>query len=123
MNDLTSKGDTKTIYKIFRIEEWSSAQAAGQFAGSDDDIRDGFIHFSTAEQLRGTLAKYFAAESEIVLAAIDASALGDSLKWEVSRAGMKFPHLYASLPLDAVRQVTRHARDNSENFILPAEIP
>jgi uncharacterized protein (DUF952 family) len=113
----------KTIYKIFRASEWAAAQRARQFAGSPDDIRDGFIHFSTAEQLRGTLAKYFVAESEIVLAAIDASALGDGLKWEVSRGGMKFPHLYASLPLDAVRQLTRHARDTSGGFVLPTEIP
>ncbi len=113
----------KTIYKIFRASEWSAAQRARQFAESPDDIRDGFIHFSTAEQLRGTLAKYFMTESEIVLAAIDASALGDGLKWEVSRGGIKFPHLYASLPLDAVRQLTRHARDTSGGFVLPAEIP
>ncbi len=123
MNDFISGGGVKTIYKIFCASEWSAAQRARQFAGSPDDIRDGFIHFSTAEQLRGTLAKYFMAESEIVLAAIDASALGDGLKWEVSRGGMKFPHLYASLPLDAVRQLTRHARDTSGGFVLPAEIP
>jgi uncharacterized protein (DUF952 family) len=115
-------GGVKTIYKIFRKREWAAAQRAGQFAGSPDDLRDGFIHFSTAAQLRGTLAKYFTAESEIVLAAIDARALGDSLKWEVSRGGMMFPHLYASLPMEAVRQVTRHRRDKSGEFILPADI-
>ena len=123
MSDLTTGGDVKTIYKIFRVSEWSAAEMMCQFAGSPDDIKDGFIHFSTAEQLRGTLAKYFAAESEIVLAAIDAGVLGDDLKWEASRGGMKFPHLYAPLALDAVRQLTRHARDKSGNFALPADIP
>ena len=122
MSERASHGVAKTIYKIFRIDEWLSAEREGRFLGSPDDIRDGFIHFSTAEQLRGTLEKYFAAESEIVLAAIDVGALGNDLKWEISRGGMRFPHLYASLPLDAVTEVTRHARASSGEFHLPPEI-
>lgn len=121
MSGLASGGAAKTIYKIFRVHEWASAEREGLFLGSPDDRRDGFIHFSTAEQLRGTLAKYFASEREIVLATIDARALGNDLKWEVSRGGMRFPHLYASLPLDAVTRVTRHKRDGSGDFVLPAE--
>jgi uncharacterized protein (DUF952 family) len=123
VSDFARGGATKTIYKIFRIDEWNLAEREGRFLGSSDDIRDGFIHFSTAEQLRGTLAKYFASESEIVLAAVDANALGNDLKWEVSRGGMLFPHLYASISIDAVGEVTRHARDASGDFVLPAEIP
>jgi len=121
VNVLASNGVTKTIYKIFRIDEWSSAEREGRFLGSPDDNRDGFIHLSTAEQLHGTLAKHFVDENEIVLAAIEVSMLGDNLKWEISRGGMRFPHLYAALSLDAVSKATHHMRDSSGDFVLPAE--
>lgn len=91
-----------TIYKIFRAAEWAGAQEAGSFAGSADDRRDGFIHFSTAAQLAGTAAKHFAGESDLVLAEVDADALGAALRWEPSRGGQLFPHLYGELPLAAV---------------------
>lgn len=96
-----------TIYKIFRAEEWREAEQAGVFTGSVHDKRDGFIHFSTAEQARETAAKHFAGpdgagEHGLVLAEIDAAQLGDALKWEPSRGGALFPHLYAALPLSAV---------------------
>ena len=123
MTDEASRGPAKTIYKIFRVDEWSSAEKKGRFLGSPDDIRDGFIHFSTAEQLRGTLDKHFSADDEIVLAAVDATALGNDLKWETARGGMRFPHLYAALSLDAVNTVTRHKRDSSGDFVASAEIP
>ena len=118
-----SLGDSKTIYKIFRTAEWSAADGLSAFAGSPDDIRDGFIHFSTAEQLRGTLEKYFADEGEIIIVSFDAQGFGDDLKWEVSRGGMKFPHLYVDLSLEAALQVTRLTRDNSGGLILPDDIP
>jgi len=92
-----------TIYKIFRAEEWHAAQSDGIFRGSSDDRRDGFIHFSSAEHTTGTYEKYFAGQSGIVLAAIDTAALGAALKWEASRGGALFPHLYGDLPLTAVR--------------------
>jgi uncharacterized protein (DUF952 family) len=91
-----------TIYKIFRAEEWQTAQRDGVFRGSSDDRRDGFIHFSTAEQTLGTYERYFAGQDGVVLAAIDADVLGAALKWEPSRGGALFPHLYADLPLSAV---------------------
>lgn len=94
-----------TIYKIFRAGEWRQAQAQGAFAGSPDDLRDGFIHFSTAEQLEGTAARHFAGESDLVLAAVEADALGAALRWEESRGGKLFPHLYAALPLTAVTRI------------------
>lgn len=72
------------------------------FRGSPDDRRDGFIHFSTAEQTLGTYEKYFAGAPGLVLAAIEAEALGPGLKWEPSRGGALFPHLYGDLPLSAV---------------------
>jgi uncharacterized protein (DUF952 family) len=91
-----------TIYKICEQVLWRSAEAVGQFRGSPDDVRDGFIHFSTAAQLVGTAAKHFAGQSGLILAAVDADMLGTELKWERSRGGELFPHLYAPLPLRAV---------------------
>jgi uncharacterized protein (DUF952 family) len=118
-----SLGDKKTIYKIFRTAEWSAAEGLGAFARSPDDIRDGFIHFSSAEQLRGTLEKYFGNEDEIIIVSFDAQGFGDDLKWEVSRGGMKFPHLYVDLSLEVALQVTRLTRDSSGELTLPDEIP
>jgi uncharacterized protein (DUF952 family) len=90
------------IYKVLRGAEWSEAQASGSFAGSPDDARDGFIHFSTAEQLEGTLERHFAGEPNLVVLEVDAAALGDALRWEPSRGGALFPHLYGALPMSAV---------------------
>ncbi len=91
------------IYKIFRQTEWDAFRAAGQTRGAPIDIADGFIHFSTATQLRGTLDKHFAGVAELWLAALAAESLGDALKWEVSRGGALFPHLYRPLALDEIR--------------------
>jgi uncharacterized protein (DUF952 family) len=90
------------VYKIVTTEEWAEAEAAGVFKGAAIDRADGFIHFSTAEQTPQTAAKWFAGRSDLILAAIDAEALGDSLRWEPSRGGALFPHLYAALPMSAV---------------------
>ncbi len=89
-----------TIYKICERAQWRAAEAAGQFRGSAVDERDGFIHFSTAAQLAETAAKHFAKASDLMLVAVDAAALGAELKWERSRGGDLFPHLYAALPLN-----------------------
>ena len=90
------------VYKIVATEEWAEAEAAGAFAGAAVDRADGFIHFSTAEQARETAAKWFAGRGDLTLAAVDAEALGDDLRWEPSRGGALFPHLYAALPMSAV---------------------
>lgn len=87
------------IYKLLRAGEWAALARAGETAGSPADRADGFIHFSTAAQLPGTLAKHFAGERGLVLAAVDADALGDALRWEVARGGQLFPHLYRALRL------------------------
>lgn len=94
-----------TIYKICTAAEWSEAEQAGAYRGSAVDLKDGFIHFSTAGQARETAAKWFAGQRDLVLVAIDAGALGDKLKWEPSRGGALFPHLYSELPLSTVRRV------------------
>jgi uncharacterized protein (DUF952 family) len=91
-----------TIYKICRPDEWARAERAGVFHGSPDDRCDGFIHFSTAAQVPGTVEKYFTGESGLVLVAVDAVKLGAALKWEPSRGGALFPHLYGDLSLTAV---------------------
>jgi uncharacterized protein (DUF952 family) len=84
---------------------WQEAARDGLFHGAPVDRADGYIHFSTAEQLRETAAKHFAGQSDLVLVAVEAEALGDALRWEPSRGGALFPHLYGALPLDAVRRV------------------
>jgi len=91
-----------TIYKICSSELWREAERAGLFAGAPLDLADGFIHFSTAAQVAETAAKHFAGAAGQVLVAVDAGALGEALKWEPSRGGALFPHLYGSLAVAAV---------------------
>ncbi len=88
---------TQLIYKILSAAEWQEAERAGAFKGAGIDLNDGFIHFSTAEQAAETAAKHFAGRAGLVLVAVDAAKIGAALKWEVSRGGQLFPHLYASL--------------------------
>jgi uncharacterized protein (DUF952 family) len=91
-----------TIYKICERVAWREAERAGVYHGSDVDRHDGFIHFSTAAQVAETAAKHFAGLRDLMLVAVDGDALGTSLKWEPSRGGDLFPHLYGALPLKAV---------------------
>lgn len=93
-----------TIYKICLIALWADAQRNGAFTGAPVDLADGYIHFSTAEQVRDTAAKHFAGQHDLMLLWIDSRALGDKLKWEPSRGGALFPHLYGELD---VKHVTR----------------
>jgi uncharacterized protein (DUF952 family) len=95
--------DVATIYKICERTAWQEAERAAVYRGSAVDFHDGFIHFSAAGQVADTAAKHFAGQTDLMLIAIDAEALGPSLKWETSRGGALFPHLYAALPLSAVR--------------------
>ena len=93
------------IIKLVRAGEWAQFQADGVFAGSADDLRDGYIHISTPEQAPGTLAKWFAGDVGVMALTLDADALGAALKWEESRGGQIFPHLYRPLGLDEVIEV------------------
>lgn len=86
------------IYKITSKNTWEEASEAGEFLGSTDDIKDGYIHFSTKEQLEGTLSKHYKGQDNLLLLAFNDSDLGKNLKWEPSRGGALFPHLYAPLP-------------------------
>ena len=91
-----------TIYKICEAALWRAAERERVFTGAGIDTRDGFIHFSTAGQAAETAAEHFAGADDLMLIAVDAAALGPALKWEVSRGGALFPHLYGTLPLEAV---------------------
>lgn len=92
----------KTIYKIVPRELWQEARNAGLFKGASIDLKDGYIHFSTGAQAVETARLHFAGQSDLLLVAVDAAVFGEALKWEASRGGDLFPHLYADLPLDAV---------------------
>jgi uncharacterized protein (DUF952 family) len=99
-------GSPQLIYKIVGDDDWRLAQERGRYDGSRDDLRDGFIHFSSAEQVAGTAAKHFRARADLLLVAVRADAVNADLKWEPSRNGELFPHLYAPLNLDAVAWTT-----------------
>lgn len=93
------------IYKILRQPEWRAAQVQGELTGSPVDIADGYIHFSTAHQLRQTAARHFSGEPDLIVLAVDPDRLGAALRWEPSRGGDLFPHLYGVLPLHAIAAV------------------
>ena len=90
------------VFKIVGAAEWRAAEAAGVFFGSDADRADGFIHFSSAAQAPETAEKWFKGRRDLLLAAINSHALGAGLRWEPSRGGELFPHLYGPLPMSAV---------------------
>lgn len=90
------------IYKILRRPEWDDFRAKGQTFGAPVDLADGFIHFSAAPQLAETAARHFADQSDLVLVAFDPERLGSALKWEPSRGGALFPHLYRALMMSEV---------------------
>jgi uncharacterized protein (DUF952 family) len=93
------------IYKILPRAEWSAAQAAGRFEGSAVDHQDGYIHFSTSAQAKETARRYFAGLADLVVLEVEGDDLGGALKWEPSRGGDLFPHLYAPLATNAVLTV------------------
>jgi uncharacterized protein (DUF952 family) len=106
------------VYKIFRLPEWQSFTAQKIFAGSVHDQLDGFIHLCAAVQLAGTLAKHYTDEESVVLARFDADNL-EALKWEISRGGEDFPHLYASLLFADVAAHCQLMRTSSPCFEIP----
>jgi uncharacterized protein (DUF952 family) len=93
------------IYHMCRRAEWEAAQRGGSYPGSSQDACDGFIHFSTATQIAGSAAKHRAGQDDLVILEADPAVLGDALRWETSRGGQAFPHLYGVLPVGAVRRV------------------
>ena len=91
-----------TAYKILTAAQWAQFQAEGVFHGAPVDLADGYIHLSTRDQLQGTLDKHFVGQSGLVIAEVDLAQLGETVKWEVSRGGALFPHIYGPLPMAAV---------------------
>lgn len=116
---MTGSIAVRAIYKICRAAEWVEAERSGTFAGSDVDRRDGYIHFSTAEQVGETAAKYFSGMDDLTLVAVDADALGPSLKWEPARGGALFPHLYGKLPVAAALWVEPLPLDANGRHVFP----
>ncbi len=104
-NEIGSKALLQAIYKICPAQAWREAERQGVFRGSPDDIRDGFIHFSTASQVAETARKHFSGQTGLLLIAVDADALGNALRWERSRNDEFFPHLYGALDLAAVMRI------------------
>lgn len=90
------------IYHLAAAADWRAAQATGLYRGSPDDHRDGFMHFSTAAQVAESAARHRAGRADQVLLCIPAAALGQDLRWEISRGGQLFPHLYAALDIAKV---------------------
>ena len=107
------------IYKICSLDAWNIAKQDGRYLGSEDDVRDGFIHFSAGDQLKATADKYFTGQHGLVLVAIDDVTLGDGLKWEPSRGGALFPHLYGALDVVAALWVKPLPLDASGAHIFP----
>jgi uncharacterized protein (DUF952 family) len=114
------------IYTLVRGADWRAAEAAGAYQGSADDRRDGFLHFSTASQLRASAAKHRAGEADLWMVEADAAALGDPLRWEPAAGGSRpglFPHLYAPLPVPAVRRAVPVPLGADGLHAFPAGIP
>jgi uncharacterized protein (DUF952 family) len=117
-----SRTVVKTIYKIVPRELWQEARSAGVFRGAPIDLKDGYIHFSTGAQAVETARLHFAGQTDLLLVAVDATVFGDALKWEASRGGDLFPHLFADLPLDAVRWEKLLPLGTDGAHVFPAEI-
>lgn len=112
--------DSNRIYKVVSQEVWKEAERQGFFAGSGIDLTDGFIHLSSREQVRETVAKYFAGASDLVLITVDADKLADTLRWEPSRDGAMFPHVYGPIPMSAVLGVAGLSLGPNDEHQFPA---
>ena len=106
-------------YKVLTAEEMETLEREGTFSGAAVDVADGYMHLSTSDQLDETIAKHFAGQNNLHIAAVDLAALDDVLKWEPSRGGALFPHIYAALPLAAVIAYGPLERDDGGKVKLP----
>ena len=111
------------IYKIVSTIDWQNAKESAVFGGAGIDLQDGFIHFSAADQVRSTAERYFRGQEGLFLIAADAAALGDALKWEPSRGGALFPHLYGTLPMSAIVWTKPLPLEPDGTHRFPDEIP
>lgn len=108
-----------TAYKVLTADQMAVLEQEGVFAGAPVDLTDGYIHLSTAAQLTETVDKHFADQTDLHIAAVDLAAMGGAVKWEESRGGQLFPHLYAPLPLTAVIAYGPMKRDTDRTVRLP----
>jgi uncharacterized protein (DUF952 family) len=116
---MSSPPTPPTIYRLLDAAAWEAALAAGSFTGTEHDARDGFIHFSTAEQVAETAARHYAGRDGLLLLGVSVAALGEALHWEPSRGGALFPHLYGALPASAVTSVVQVPRGHDGRHIFP----
>ena len=112
---------SKVIYKVLSSEQWADAEKQGKFLGAAVDLEDGYIHFSTAAQVEETVAKHFAGQSDLILLGVAPEKL-DDLRWEPSRGGDLFPHLYGVLSLDAVCSVSELPLGKNGQHIFPNDL-
>ena len=113
---------TKMIYKICPRPLWEAAGAVGRFTGAPVDVADGYIHFSTAAQVRETAARHFGGQGDLVLVSVDPASLDDRLRWEPSRGGDLFPHLYGDLPVSLARRISPLPLGSDGRHVFPADI-
>ena len=125
MNDPVPRVTDATIYTLVRGDDWRAAERDGAYRGSADDARDGFLHFSTAAQVRDSAAKHRSGEPDLWLVEADAATLGDALRWEPASGGRRpglFPHLYGPLPIAAVLSATRLPLRDDGGHDFPASL-
>ncbi len=119
MSDSDKTNDATLIYKVVSDQQWAVATEQGEFHGAAIDLTDGYIHFSTAEQLRETVEKHFAGQTDLLLVGVDVDSLGDELKWEPSRGGALFPHLYAPLSIKSVVMTSQMPLGKDGKHVIP----
>ncbi len=107
-------------YKILTREQFVQFKADGVFKGAPVDLQDGYIHLSTREQAAGTAAKHFAGQDDLVMVMVDLAPFGEAIRWEPSRGGALFPHLYADLPMNAVAGKVTLRLDEQGRHLFPA---
>ncbi len=109
----------RLIFKIVTRTEWEEAKTEGTFRGSEVDFADGYIHFSSRNQLQETAEKHFAGQEDLLLVAVSEDKLGDSIRWEESRGGQLFPHLYSDLMVSQVDEVWNFPLDHEGQRVYP----
>jgi uncharacterized protein (DUF952 family) len=116
---MNQSNQKRPLYKVLARTLWEDAELAGEFIGAGIDLQDGFIHLSSADQVVETVQKHFAGQADLVLVSIDEELLGESLRWEVSRGGALFPHVYGVIPVSAVINVQGLPPDDSGLHLFP----
>lgn len=115
-------GGAPFIYKLVPAASWRQAELLGRFVGSPVDLADGYIHFSTATQVAETAAKHFAGVPDLLLVQVATADVEATLRWEPSRGGALFPHIYGDLPLSAVRSVTPLPLGDNGRHVWPDDV-